>query len=95
MSALHKTYSKVSKQHVYQIPKLHQIDPNLRQALQIFEELVSKFDRNIERYSANSFENNILEEFQRNIFDKSDYQHFLTQLTKALIKTIEVTINKI
>ena len=101
ITQIHNDYSGVFDQTVYQVPKWHEVDPNLRRALQIFDELVSKLHHNAVRYSANdidkanSFKNNVLAEFQRNIFDKSNYQHFLTQLTKALIKTLEATLNKI
>lgn len=98
---IHKDYSHVFDQSVYQIPKWHEVDPNLRRALQGFDELVSKFHHIAQRFpstdidKADSFEKYVLDEFQRNIFDKSNYQHFLTQLTKALMKTIEAALNKI
>jgi hypothetical protein len=101
ITQIRNDYSKVFDQSVYQIPKGHEVDPNLRQALQIFDELVSKFHHNENIYSAidfekkNSFKNKVLAEFQRNIFEISDYQHFLTRLTRALIKTIEATLSKI
>jgi len=98
MRVLHKNYSKVFKQHVYQIPKRHGIDQNLRYALQIIDAYVSDLRINPERklkasYSDQSvFRSKVLDEFQRNIFDKYKYEHFLLHLTKALIRTIEETI---
>jgi len=98
MRALHENYSKVFNQHVYQIPKWHQIDPNLRYALQIIDAFVSDLQRNPENnlkadlLDDSSFRSKVLDEFQRNMFNKCKYEHFLMHLTNALIRTMEATI---
>jgi len=87
--------------NVYQIPKASEVDFNLREALEKFDDLIKIFMemKQSKRISflenSNLFEIATLNEFCVESFKKSAHQHFLTRLTKTLNSTIDVVLKRV
>ena len=89
LARIHRQIQDIFAQNVYQIPKHLEVDPNLRELFHELEKLMKFSTKNSKLFKNYRFEKDILLVFSKNIFNNNIYEHFLTNLTSALIATIK------